>query len=79
MTDSELKPCPCGQVPKRLLISCDHERPRWAMVAGNCCGEWNVEFRNGHELINSDQSMRLAREAWNSAQRPATPDAEGGR
>ena len=68
---SELKPCPCGEVPNSVHVETDdsNTRPKWSRVAGSCCGEWSVEFRNGYEEIGSDESERLAREAWNEAKR----------
>lgn len=66
---AELMPCPCGMVPTRLVVDGDGERPKWAMVTGICCTEWHLHFRNSYHPIDSEESNRLAREAWNAAPR----------
>ena len=74
---SEIKRCPCGQVPSKLITT-GHTRPKWAYVNGDCCGAWEVEFRNSYKELNSAASNRLALDAWNeaprsSAETPPTP------
>lgn len=63
-----LKKCPCGETPNKLLVM-GMERARWAHVSGDCCGDWEIEFRNSYAKIPSDESMALAVEAWNRAKR----------
>jgi hypothetical protein len=65
----DLRPCPCGQTPDDLVITGDGSRPKWATAAGNCCTEWDIEFRNGYLPLASDECRELAAEAWNSAPR----------
>ena len=62
--NNELKHCPCGKTPERLIIepglSC-----KYAWACGSCCNEWSVEFRTDYKEIGSDACMALAVEAWN--------------
>lgn len=69
---SDIKPCPCGQTPSELGIDADHEQPKWALVYGDCCGEWHVEYKNGYLPLDEPEAMRLARQAWNDAPRAQT-------
>lgn len=71
---SNLKQCPCGETPDGLLIV--DNGSKWAFVSGNCCNEWNIEFRTHYHRIDSDECMGLAIEAWNSAKRCDVPAAE---
>lgn len=66
-----LKQCPCGKTPESLIIqACDGNRnPKWAMVGGDCCDEWLVEYRNQYVDIDSDEAMLKAVAAWNDAPR----------
>jgi hypothetical protein len=73
---SDLKECPCGQVPTGLSIFMDYSRAKWGYAAGNCCGEWSIEFRNNYNAVNSDETRALASEAWNRAPRKQAPDPE---
>lgn len=62
MTDLAL--CPCGEVPKRLVVvfaAAETVNGEWAFVHGSCCKTWKILFRN--ELN--------PRKAWNAAPRPA--------
>jgi len=61
----ELKPCPCGKVPKKLLIG-QRDSDIWTYVSGDCCGIWEVEFSA------SEECMKYAIEAWNDAPRQST-------
>ena len=61
--------CPCGEIPKRLCIEGDGDRPKWAMVSGICCGYWWVEFRNDWHPLDSEESLRRATKAWTDAPR----------
>lgn len=65
----KLKPCPCGETPERLVITAEHDRPKWAYCSGDCCGVWEVEFRNQYHQIHGEETMALAIEAWNHAPR----------
>lgn len=64
-----LKPCPCGIVPENLLIA--DNGVKWAYVYGDCCSNWEVEFRTGYNPIESDECKSLALYAWNHAPRNA--------
>ena len=66
---SELKICPCGQLPKKLNVSADSNTPKWAYATGSCCNEWIIEFRNSYEKIGGNESIRLANDAWNNMTR----------
>ena len=63
-----LAPCPCGQVPSRLIVQCEY-RAKYAYVGGDCCDEWQIEFRNNYEPPGSAASIALARAAWTKAPR----------
>lgn len=62
-----LKPCPCGETPKSLRIA--DNGSKWAYVSGDCCNEWNIEFRTHYHRIETNECMALAVEAWNVAGR----------
>lgn len=64
-----LKPCPCGNTPTLLHITCEHERAKWAHCSGDCCNEWSIEYRNNYTPINTPEGMALAVAAWNDASR----------
>ncbi|MHC4192071.1 MAG: hypothetical protein ACYSUB_20765 [Planctomycetota bacterium] len=64
-----IKPCPCGETPPRLVIQ-GRDRDKWMYVYGDCCGEWNVEFRSDYNVVDSDECMERAISAWNDAKRP---------
>ncbi len=66
---SDLKSCPCGAVPKVLYISTSVSGCRYAFVSGDCCGEWEIEFRAEYNYIDSADCMELAVKAWNAAKR----------
>ncbi len=65
----KLAPCPCGMPISELQITDSGEGGKWANVAGNCCGEWMIEFRTGNENLTSEKCLSLAIAAWNSAPR----------
>ena len=67
-----LNPCPCGQVPERLIVS-DDDVDGCAYVWGSCCGQWKIVFYAGEDGVNSPECMALAREAWNAAPRGEMP------
>ena len=62
----ELKPCPCGTIPSKLLIQPNHSE-KWMSVEGDCCGIWTIEFRANYS--DGEELQRRAREAWNEAPR----------
>ncbi len=64
---TELKPCPCGRTPTKLSIVSDNAK--WFRCAGNCCGEWEIEFRSNYSFPKSKEAKKLAIEAWNDAPR----------
>lgn len=64
-----LKPCPCGATPTALILSGESDWPRWGTAAGDCCGDWEVEFRNKGHYLSSDLSKAAAAEVWNKAKR----------
>lgn len=68
----ELKPCPCGQTPTSLDVIIG-DCSKWAYVSGNCCSEWNVEFRTEYNPVESEECKALAVEAWNRASRGTVP------
>lgn len=63
-----LKPCPCGKTPKKVYVE-EGQSCKWAMVYGDCCGEWNVEFRTQYLKIGSEELHKFAVEEWNEAPR----------
>lgn len=72
MTDTErdrLVVCPCGSVPTALNVTGEFLSPKSARASGNCCGEWEIEFRNNYTPIDSNEGMALAVKAWNDATR----------
>lgn len=72
MSDHHVKPgecaaCPCGEIPEKLCIT--EQCGKHALVGGNCCGDWHVEFRTKYHPIGSPELSALALEAWNAAPR----------
>ena len=67
MSKIELRRCPCGKIPKDLEV--ESHGSKWFYVCGDCCGEWNIEFRSNYNLPGFAEAMRLAIEAWNNAAR----------
>lgn len=67
-TDTPLAPCPCGEVPDSLIV-CEGRLGSEAMVSGNCCDEWSVEFRINYKDPYSPEGYALAVEAWNGAKK----------
>ena len=70
MTD--LKPCPCGVTPKNLSITDAGQGMKWAHVCGDCCGEWETEFRTSYNAFDSPECMEIAIQAWNETPRERT-------
>ncbi len=70
MNNKQLKKCPCGQIPKDLLIETGSSC-KYSFACGDCCNEWSVEFRTTY--TNDDSELeKLASIAWNSAARSET-------
>jgi len=65
---NKLLVCPCGKTPSKLYIS-EAETCKWAYVSGDCCGEWNIEFRTGYYKTDSNECMELAIKQWNDSPR----------
>ena len=63
----KLKKCPCGKTPTELGIT--DWNSKWALVYGQCCGEWMVEFRTQYEDTGCAKCMEYATLAWNEAPR----------
>jgi hypothetical protein len=66
-----LAACPCGRPIDKLTITDAGQGAKFANAAGNCCGEWMVEFRTNYEPFDSDKCIELAVAAWNNAPRAA--------
>jgi len=73
----ELKPCPCGKIPKELGVYDANQGAKWAWVNADCCGEWAIEFRTQYKPFDSPECMQLAKDAWNAASRPTPQVSEG--
>ena len=73
---SELKPCPCGQVPTSLTLNCK-PRDKWGWASGHCCSEWWVEFRNQY-ASDLDEMLANATRAWNGTPRPTPNNSAAG-
>jgi len=65
---SELKACPCGEIPEFLHIRGD-SREKWSFVSGGCCNGWHIEFRSNYEWSGSEECKQLAIKAWNAEKR----------
>lgn len=65
----ELKPCPCGKTPDYLGVN-DGETYRWKRAFGDCCSEWEIEFRVDRG-DSANEIYQLAVEAWNEKPRKA--------
>lgn len=59
--------CPCGQVPTDIMINMP-QGSKYGTVAGNCCGDWMLEFKAGYPKDNNHLIV-LATNAWNSLSR----------
>lgn len=66
---NKLKECPCGATPTELNITDSGQGGKWAHVGGNCCGEWEIDFRTEYNDIFSTECETLAMECWNDAPR----------
>lgn len=70
---NELKECPCGKTPKKLIITDAGQGGKWANVGGDCCEYWEVEFRTEYCDMNGSACMVLAVKEWNEAKRGSIP------
>ena len=61
-----LKECPCGEIPKELIIATVGEK--YTRCFGDCCGDWETEFRNDYS--EGVESYEKAVNAWNNIERP---------
>jgi len=68
-----LAPCPCGQTPTDIIIQQGGEGCKYALVCGNCCNEWMVEFRTGYHELDTAECRALALAEWNAAPRGEEP------
>ena len=73
MTNEELKTCPCGKTPQELFITDGNQGGKYALVYGDCCGEWQIEFRTDYHPIDSHECKKNAMSAWNYARRVSQP------
>lgn len=62
-----IKPCPCGETPKRLSVF-EGSSCKYGQVSGSCCGSWEVEFNTQYKTEESEL-LELATKAWNDAPR----------
>lgn len=69
--NDELKPCPCGKVPTKILID-ETLSGKWINFYGNCCSEWMGETRNNYAI--GDERERNAIDGWNAM--PRTTNTE---
>ncbi len=68
LSSDSLQLCPCGQTPSALWVY-PSNTCKYAYVSGDCCGEWNLEFRTEYNDLDSDACMNLAIHYWNHAVR----------
>jgi len=66
MTNKELKLCPCGKRPEKLIIGLGQNI---TTATGDCCDDWLVLFRSEYQSRDSDLTQQLAVEAWNEVSR----------
>lgn len=64
-----LRPCPCGRPIDDLIITDNGQGGKYMLVSGNCCGEWQIEFRANYHKAGTAECKELARKAWNGAPR----------
>ncbi|MCP5005363.1 MAG: hypothetical protein GY941_15720 [Planctomycetes bacterium] len=59
--------CPCGEVPTDLYTTISGGS--WEYVSGQCCGEWEIEYKTNGVDPTSEEGKELQRKAWNAAKR----------
>ncbi len=64
----KLKKCPCGKFPQKLH-TIQGETAKWGYASGDCCDDWNVEFRTVNYDFSSKESYKSAVGYWNNAPR----------
>lgn len=67
-TEADLKPCPCGKIPKNICIYGDAVQSKYAFAMGDCCNEWLIEFRNNY-ATDPEDIMLNAVFGWNATPR----------
>ena len=70
---SELKACPCGKIPSRLCIS-EPSQSKYQRCYGDCCNEWEIEFRADYLKLGDPKMYDMAVEAWNRMPRDTRPN-----
>ena len=71
---TELKRCPCGQVPEYLDITPSASGYKWAVITPNCCGQWDSEIKVQGLPLDSDDVHGYAIETWNELPRGGMKD-----
>jgi hypothetical protein len=61
-----IKRCPCGEYPSQVMVD-DGDSVKWNRVSGDCCGDWEIEFRSDYKTGAALYSA--AKDAWNNAKR----------
>lgn len=59
--------CPCGETPAELFVRLP-KGSKQGIVAGNCCGDWLLEFKAGYPKDDADLLER-GKMAWNNQPR----------
>lgn len=63
-----LKPCPCGETPKKLWLG-PTQTSKYATACGDCCYAGLVEFRTRYPPLDHPKIYELAAEEWNYSPR----------
>ncbi len=61
--------CPCGKQPKELSLEDNGQGRKWATASGDCCSEWQIEFKTEYNDLDTAVCMDLAVKAWNDTPR----------
>lgn len=69
----KLLPCPCGKTPTELHLA-ESLSYKWGWASGNCCGEWNIEFRTVNNTLDSPETTEQAIKCWNDTPRAQPSD-----
>ena len=70
---NSLKPCPCGKVPKEMLVENYAVSGSKVMAVASCCMRWPVPFFIGYKRVSIEQAQKMAEAAWNEAPRGDKP------